>query len=67
MQHLISVPPRMVSHFHSLTGLSEENWFVSCDPGEQKVGSGGGTAHLLAGLFEKNSRFNQTTRLASYL
>lgn len=52
MKHLISVPKGVVSHFHHISGLSPDNWYVSADPGDKKVGSGGGTAHLLTELWK---------------
>ncbi|WP_297090102.1 bifunctional fucokinase/fucose-1-phosphate guanylyltransferase [uncultured Draconibacterium sp.] len=54
MKHLISVPPRVVPHFHSIAELSKEEWFVSADPENKKVGSGGGTAHLLAESYKQS-------------
>ncbi len=51
MKHLISVPPNSIPHFHKISDLSESEWFVSSDPEEKRVGSGGGTAHLLTELF----------------
>lgn len=61
MKHLISVPPRVVSHFHSIAELSHDDWFVSSDPENKKVGSGGGTAHILSEQFrnENGSNFNE--------
>jgi len=53
MKHLISVPQNTVSHFHSISGLPEKDWFVSSDPEGNSVGSGGGTAHLLTELFHQ--------------
>ena len=51
MKHLISVPPNTIPHFHAISGLSPEDWFVSSDPVEKRVGSGGGTANLLTEAF----------------
>ncbi|HAQ17692.1 MAG TPA: bifunctional fucokinase/L-fucose-1-P-guanylyltransferase [Prolixibacteraceae bacterium] len=51
MKHLISVPSNTIPHFHQISGLSPDDWFVSSDPEGKKVGSGGGTAHLLTELF----------------
>ncbi len=53
MKHLISVPPITVPHFHSISGLPKKDWFVSSDPKNKKVGSGGGTAHILSELFQQ--------------
>jgi galactokinase/mevalonate kinase-like predicted kinase len=51
MKHLISVPQPTIPHFHQIAGLPEADWFVSSDPEGKRVGSGGGTAHLLNELF----------------
>ena len=48
VQHLLSLPPAMASNFHRLFPESSYRWFVSSDPAGQKLGSGGGAAHLLA-------------------
>jgi len=61
MKHLISVPTNTIPHFHTLSGLSPENWFVTSDPEGKRVGSGGGTAHLLTELFhqEEDTTFDR--------
>ena len=41
----------MVSHFHDLEGKDKEEWFCDSDPVEKKVGSGGGTASILASAY----------------
>lgn len=38
----------MAREFESLEGRSRPEWFASCDPDGQPLGSGGGTANLLA-------------------
>ncbi|MFB6319559.1 bifunctional fucokinase/fucose-1-phosphate guanylyltransferase [Saccharicrinis sp. FJH54] len=48
MQYLLSLPENLVTAFHSITQYSPENWFVASDPPGNKIGSGGGTAYLLA-------------------
>jgi galactokinase/mevalonate kinase-like predicted kinase len=48
MQTLLSLPGNLVSSFHEITGSDPESWFVSADPGNSRIGSGGGTAWLLA-------------------
>ncbi len=48
MQHLLTLPPRMAEAFESLAGLRRPEWFASCDPPGLSLGSGGGTACLLA-------------------
>lgn len=52
MKHLISVPTNVVPHFHDIADVNPNDWFVSSDPANTKVGSGGGTAHILAELFK---------------
>ncbi len=64
MKHLISVPPISVPHFHSISGLSKTDWFVSSDPENKKVGSGGGTAHILSELFQHEKAIDFTDWLA---
>lgn len=48
MQYLLSLPGNLVADFHQVTNQSSENWFVASDPVGKKIGSGGGTAFLLA-------------------
>jgi len=61
MKHLISIPPKTIPHFHQISGLSPEDWFISSDPKEKRVGSGGGTAYLLTESFnqEKETKFEE--------
>lgn len=46
LDHLISLPPNLVGDFSELSG-SERDWFGASDPEGSKIGSGGGTCHLL--------------------
>jgi galactokinase/mevalonate kinase-like predicted kinase len=48
MQKLLSLPENLVSVFHKVTDNKPENWFVLSDPEGCGIGSGGGTAWLLA-------------------
>jgi len=48
MQKLLSLPENLVSSFQEITENNPENWFVLSDPKGTKIGSGGGTAYLLA-------------------
>ncbi len=48
IQHLLTLPPPMVAEFESLVGRRQPEWFAACDPSGQPLGSGGGTANLLA-------------------
>lgn len=48
MQKLLSLPPNLIDDFIELQQANAQEWFVTCDPDGSKVGSGGGTAWLLA-------------------
>lgn len=63
MKHLISVPTKTISHFHQISGLPENDWFVSSDPEGKRVGSGGGTANLLTELFYQENAMEFDTWL----
>jgi len=63
VKHLISVPNKVVPHFHSIAQLDKKDWFVSSDPENAKVGSGGGTANILAELFRSENKINFDTWL----
>ena len=52
MQYLLSLPPNLVNCFHDITGLDPQHWFCANDPVGRKLGSGGGTTHLLR-LYEQ--------------
>lgn len=47
MKHLLSLPPNLVPHFHTLANADREHWFCTADPVGARLGSGGGTAWLL--------------------
>jgi fucokinase / fucose-1-phosphate guanylyltransferase len=47
IQRLITLPAGMSEHFHQLENRNPETWYCGSDPEGMKVGSGGGTAHLL--------------------
>lgn len=47
-QYLLTLPPRMAREFVALEGKPRPRWFATCDPAGARLGSGGGTAHLLA-------------------
>jgi galactokinase/mevalonate kinase-like predicted kinase len=75
MKKLLSVPENLVSVLHDLEGLDPHEWYVDSDPPGSKVGSGGGTAHLLAGDWRRSGRSGrrvvihaggQSRRLPSY-
>lgn len=48
MKKLLSLPPNVVESFHDITGLDHQEYFCTSDPADKKLGSGGGTAWLLA-------------------
>ena len=47
IRYLLSLPPTAARDFASLSISGPINWYASCDPPCGRVGSGGGTAHLL--------------------
>lgn len=47
MKKLLSLPPNLVGSFHTITGLSPQEYFCTNDPVGHKLGSGGGTTWLL--------------------
>ena len=53
MKKLLSLPPNLVrpgsgglTVFHDITGLPADEFFCTCDPEGQRIGSGGGTVWL---------------------
>lgn len=52
-QVLLSVPPALSQDFAVLTRRPEPDWFATHDPVDQKLGSGGGTAHLVHAAWQK--------------
>src|SRR5207247_1683339 len=56
IQRLLTLPPRMAEDFQSLEGLRPPGWFASCDPPGVPLGSGGGTANLLAEAWRATGR-----------
>ncbi len=47
-QYLLTLPPRMAYEFETLAGRRRPAWFATSDPPGRPLGSGGGTANLLA-------------------
>lgn len=43
IQKLISLPPNTVSDFYRVAGVTEGEYFATCDPVGARIGSGGGT------------------------
>ena len=52
IQHLLSLPPQMARDFATLENRARPDWFATSDPADSKLGSGGGTAHLLAAAWQ---------------
>ena len=48
IQYLLTLPPRMAAEFEALEDRRRPEWFATSDPAGKPLGSGGGTAHLLA-------------------
>lgn len=48
IQRLLSLPPGMAREFETLEARPRPLWFATSDPAGHRLGSGGGTAHLLA-------------------
>lgn len=46
-EKLLSLPPNLVGSFHSITGLSPDEFFCASDPVGCRLGSGGGTTWIL--------------------
>ncbi|MEI8096405.1 MAG: L-fucokinase [Spirochaetales bacterium] len=55
MRKLLSLPEGLVPVFHEIEKADPAEWFVDSDPSGLKVGSGGGTAHLLAQDWRRNA------------
>ena len=47
VQQLVSLPPKMAREFAVLEERPFPEWFAASDPPDIRLGSGGGTAHLL--------------------
>ena len=48
MKSLLSLPPNACGAFHEITGYPADQFYATSDPADCKLGSGGGTAWLLA-------------------
>jgi galactokinase/mevalonate kinase-like predicted kinase len=53
VQVLLSLPPRMAREFDQLKPASSSDHFPTCDPVDSRLGSGGGTAHLLVDAWRR--------------
>lgn len=47
IQYLLSLPPKMAAAFEEFSRKRLPDWFAGSDPEGARLGSGGGTAHLL--------------------
>lgn len=56
MKKLLSLPPNLVEHFHTVERLSHEEYFCTSDPVGSKLGSGGGTTWLLQACKDSESK-----------
>ena len=54
IQRLISLPAGMTSIFHKLEKRDPLRWFCDSDPEGMKLGSGGGTAHILWSAWQQS-------------
>ncbi len=54
-QVLLSVPPACSEHFADLTERPQPRWFATHDPVGSKLGSGGGTAHVVHAAWQAMS------------
>jgi galactokinase/mevalonate kinase-like predicted kinase len=52
IQYLLTLPSRMAQEFETLEKRKQPEWFASCDPAGKPLGSGGGTANLLAAAWQ---------------
>jgi galactokinase/mevalonate kinase-like predicted kinase len=52
IQRLISLPAGMTGYFYEVENRDPATWFCNSDPEGMKVGSGGGTAHLLWSAYQ---------------
>ena len=73
MKKLLSLPPNLVRKdengrtvFHQITELPEEEFFCTCDPEGNRIGSGGGSAWLLWKCFEHQQSSPLTSPLTSF-
>lgn len=53
---LISLPEAMSRAFLSVDSRRAARWFAGCDPPGERIGSGAGTAHLLAQAWRGGGR-----------
>jgi galactokinase/mevalonate kinase-like predicted kinase len=54
IQRLITLPAGMAPRFHELEKKDHREWFCGSDPQQGRVGSGGGTANILASAYARS-------------
>jgi len=54
IQRLITLPASMSDRFYELEHRDPDKWICGADPAENKIGSGGGTAGILAEAFARS-------------
>ncbi len=52
IQYLLSLPPQMAEAFPDLEHRPRPTWFAGSDPAHRRLGSGGGTVHLLTSAWQ---------------
>lgn len=77
IQKLISLPPNTVSDFYHVAGVTQGEYFATCDPIGARIGSGGGTVWAIedarrAGVLQEDAKRiilhagGQSRRLPAY-
>ena len=56
IQRLITLPAGMPKRFYQLENRNSDLWYCGSDPEGKKVGSGGGSAHLLWSAYEDSAK-----------
>lgn len=67
MKKLLSLPPNLVGSFHNVTGLSQDEYFCTCDPVGHRLGSGGGTAWLLQEAYRSQASEDGSQEFEAWL
>lgn len=66
IKKLLSLPPNLAGCFHEVTGFGREEWFCTHDPVGRKLGSGGGSTHLLYECFRREKNGDATVNRAAF-
>ncbi len=71
MKKLLSLPPNLVrktndghSVFHAITRLPKSDYYCTCDPEGQRIGSGGGTTWLLSQCYMAETQCKEVDETA---